>query len=319
MAKPIVTFEGFAPNYINEDELKMTIKLVPVEQGSPTYGDLFVLLDKYGVKPTDILGCYKVSANDSSFSLFMGNSEVVSMLKRQKFLQNDKFKLMVMGMTEQLLSIRVHWLPLFYENRIIKAMLADYGEVHEIKMCKSSYANLVAMNGIREVLLKTDEIKKQQIPHLINLGCGQSVLLTMQGRPPLCLRCKQVGHTRKDCDPGRRTFAQVAESVARPTAPPVPEPPAETSTGSGDSEAASYSRAAGAEGSGVARDGSEEQPTVENMDSESGRSKRDLDSDDDFIPPNKPARMRPPSSQPVPLENAFAPIMGVGDIMSPNS
>ena len=325
MAKPIVTFEGFAPNYINEDDLKMTIKLVPMEVGNCSYGEVFKVLDKYGVKPQDILGCYKVSASDSSFSIFMANEEVVKMLKEKKVLEDGRLKFMVMCMTDQLVNIRVHWLPLFYDNRIVKAMLSDYGEIQEIRMCKSSYANLVAMNGIREVLIKTDEIKKQQIPHLINFGCGQSVLLTMQGRPPLCLKCKQVGHTRRDCEP-RRTFASVASEGRRddrPNGPAVVEPPAENSSRTTGSEDASLPPPLGAEGSTIAADisgaqqGSSDCITVEM--SETTDSKRRREEDEDFIPPNKPARMRPPPSRPVSLENQWSPIMEACDIMVDDS
>lgn len=322
MAKPIVTFEGFAPNYINEEDLKMTVKVVPMEGGNCTYGDVFRVLDKYGVKPQDILGCYKVSANDSSFSIFMGNEEIVRRLKEKKFLEVDKLKFMVMCMTEQLVSIRVHWLPLFYDNRIVKAMLSDYGEIQDIRMCKSSYANLVAMNGIREVLIKTDEIKKQQIPHLINFGCGQSVLLTMQGRPPLCLKCKQVGHTRRDCEP-RRTFAVVASEGRHddhPNGPAVAEPAVETPSRTMGSEDASLPPTLGTEGSATGADvsGAQQGPSEESVTvemSETADSKRRREEDEDFIPPNKPARMRPPPSRPVSLENQWTPIMEACDIM----
>ena len=83
------------------------------------------------------------------------------------------------------------------------------------------------MNGMREVLLKTDEMQKQKIPHLVKLGSGQSILVTMQGRPPLCLKCHDVGHTCKDCPSGpsnRRSFAGVAAHGRLP-GPQAAEPP----------------------------------------------------------------------------------------------
>lgn len=45
------------------------------------------------------------------------------------------------------------------------------------------------------------------MPHLVEFGSGQCVLITMQGRPPLCLKCRCVGHVRKDCT--SRSWAQV--------------------------------------------------------------------------------------------------------------
>ena len=41
-----------------------------------------------------------------------------------------------------------------------KAIFCEYSEVLDIRMCKSSHANFVAMNGMREVTIKTDEVTK---------------------------------------------------------------------------------------------------------------------------------------------------------------
>ena len=79
---------------------------------------------------------------------------------------------------------------------ILKAMLCLYGELVDIKCMKSTYGNVTAMNRVREVPLKTDEIRKRQIPHLVIIMSGQSALITMLGRPPLCLKCKVVSHTK---------------------------------------------------------------------------------------------------------------------------
>ena len=111
-------------------------------------------------------------------------------------------------MAEQVVSLRIHWLPLYYEDRILMTMLCLYGEGVDIKYMKSTYGNITAMNGTRDVLLKTDEIRKQQIPHLVNIMSGQSVLITMLGRPPLCLKCKVVGNTRRECEVRRYLMNQ---------------------------------------------------------------------------------------------------------------
>ena len=45
---------------------------------------------------------------------------------------------------------------------------------------------------------------RDQVPHLIDVhipGCGRTywVLVMVQGRDPMCLKCKQVGHHRATC------------------------------------------------------------------------------------------------------------------------
>lgn len=324
MASPVVNFEGQETNFINENQMKLTLKLFPTEPGPSSYNDVFTALDKEGLNPSDILGLYKVSANDSSYSLFLSNEGVVQKLKSKKVIGSGKTRFTVMSMSEQVVNLRIHWLPLYYDNRILKAIFCDYGEVLDIRMCKSSFANLVALNGLREITLKTDEILKQKIPHLVKFNCGQSILVTMQGRPPLCLKCREVGHTRRDCEMNR-SFAGVARvgtsvvSVARPSDPVAAEPLAGATPepmGSGDVPL-SHDVGAGGSGASVAMSG-DQQPVIDDDMGESTASKRGRDDDeDDFITPNKPARMRPPSSgSPVPLTRGFTPIMTVTDILS---
>ena len=77
----------------------------------------------------------------------------------------------------------------------------------------------------------------------MKLGSGQSILITMKGRPPLCLKCNEIGHTRKDCPNERRSYAdtarpngssrsldtqqtQFAESISARASPDVPRPAA---------------------------------------------------------------------------------------------
>ena len=90
----------------------------------------------------------------------------------------------------------------------LKVILCEYDGVLDVKLCKTSHTNMVLLNGIREVLMRVDEISKHKILHLVKVGSGQTILITMQGRRPLCLRCRTVGHVRRDCEQNR-TFARV--------------------------------------------------------------------------------------------------------------
>ena len=132
----------------------------------------------------------------------------MNFLRDKKVIRNNKVKLNVISMAEQIVTLRVHWLLLYYDNRLLKAIFCEYGEVLDIRMCKSSHANLVAMNGMREVTIKTDEVTKQKIPHLVTFSSCQSILITMRGRSPLCLKRREIGHVRRDCE-DRRTFATI--------------------------------------------------------------------------------------------------------------
>ena len=71
---PVVDFDGFAFNYINEDHMNLTVKLVP-ENGVASYGDIFEVLKKSGVEADEIKGLYKVRAVDKSWSVLLSKAD----------------------------------------------------------------------------------------------------------------------------------------------------------------------------------------------------------------------------------------------------
>ncbi|KAH3739190.1 hypothetical protein DPMN_045837 [Dreissena polymorpha] len=68
------------------------------------------------------------------------------------------------------------------------------------------------MTGVR---LEMSQHEQENIPHLIKIECGSKALVTMRGRPPLCLRCMRLGHMRGDC-PARSKKGAVSVSGERP-------------------------------------------------------------------------------------------------------
>ena len=67
--------------------------------------------------------------------------------------------------------------------------------------------------------METDEMRKRGLPYVVNSALrGFTALVTIQGRPPLCLRCRVIGHIRKDCVPSRpsdkgKTYAKAVSNV----------------------------------------------------------------------------------------------------------
>ena len=60
---PVVQFNGFEPDHINEDRLVRTLRLVPRESSSVSYGELWSVLEAENLKPDDIEAIFKVSAS----------------------------------------------------------------------------------------------------------------------------------------------------------------------------------------------------------------------------------------------------------------
>ena len=174
MANPIAN----ESNYIDEDQLEMTIRLTPTEYDSLSYGDVFIALEDEGLKAEDLTGIYKVSPNDRFISLIMKDKDTAKRLMEMKYIGRGSKWFTVMLCSEQIVSLRVHWLLMYYQDRLLKAIFCDFGKVLEVKHMKSSYTYVCTLNGMREVTLKTDEKSRQRIPHMVKFCRGQSMLIT---------------------------------------------------------------------------------------------------------------------------------------------
>ena len=99
-------------------------------------------------------------------------------------------------------TARVHWAPVYITNNIIRETLGDYAEVKSLKHEVYTDAGLDGIaTGVRRVLMVGD---RHQVPHVLEVvdpdtGEVWKCLVTIPGRPPLCLRCKKIGHVRKSC------------------------------------------------------------------------------------------------------------------------
>ena len=102
------------------------------------------------------------------------------------------------GVTE--FKARIHWLPQRIDSQSIAESLKAYNlDVVQITIDKSMPDSAIP---VRTVIIKADSIDK--IPHLIKVrdiahGPVFEALVTVPRRPPLCLRCRQIGHIRSQC------------------------------------------------------------------------------------------------------------------------
>lgn len=112
--------------------------------------------------------------------------------------QGKEFRLMNFG--KQIIGVKLHWLPVFVGENCIRAILAPYGKVMTVEKLKANWGEHRVNNGQWFATLEVDEVKKINIPHLLRFACGSKALLTIRGRPPLCLRCYKVGHLRNVCE-----------------------------------------------------------------------------------------------------------------------
>ena len=108
----------------------------------------------------------------------------------------------------------------------------------------------------------------------------------MQGRPPLCLKCQEVGHMGRDCE---EMWFSRATAVARPALVPG----GETRSESVSWKPVSPSPVGVSEVPEAGGCVSGEQPTDDDVEMVAAITKwmREEDDGDDFITPNKPAKL----------------------------
>ncbi|XP_042148809.1 uncharacterized protein LOC120836937 [Ixodes scapularis] len=101
-------------------------------------------------------------------------------------------------------TLRVHWMPTFVTDSEVEGALASLG-----RLKRSTREKWRAPNGAYEVhsttrsvtLVLCEGVNKENPPHRVHISDGlhHPVLLSMPGRPPLCLRCNQLEHMRRQC------------------------------------------------------------------------------------------------------------------------
>ncbi|KAH3872611.1 hypothetical protein DPMN_035830 [Dreissena polymorpha] len=101
--------------------------------------------------------------------------------------------------SKQFVDVRVHWLPIFVDNRVLSEMFEEFGTVISIKKERMEMEDFHVISGVRVVWLQMDEEAKNLIPHLLGYACVTKALLTVRGRQPLCLKCLRLEHVRGGC------------------------------------------------------------------------------------------------------------------------
>ncbi len=193
----IQTRPSVSPSFIDDEVMKKTVKVVCRQYA--TNSDVLGMLMSIAVGPDDVLGLYRGPPTDSGVYVTLVTDEALERIRSAPALLFNQKHFSVTQLGKQVVTIRVHWLPLFFSDNLIKHVLADFGHVIAVERCTTIHDRINIKNGMRVVSLEVDETQRLRMPHLIKFGCGTSMLLTIPGRPPLCLKCSQVGHLRRDC------------------------------------------------------------------------------------------------------------------------
>ncbi|KAL3877957.1 hypothetical protein ACJMK2_035598 [Sinanodonta woodiana] len=196
--------------FLNNDIYDRTLRV----EGRISRDEALRRLNHAGVMLTDIVGMYREGEN-SPWNVVLDTKEKASTINSEG----------IKYLAKMVIDLRVHWLPLYISDTLIAEVLRPFGKVLDISKDKTLLdKDTMSFNGTRNVKLQTTEFDSRHIPHIVSLGqCG--MLITMKGRPPICLKCRQSGHLRKDC-PEKPSYASITTSRTSQLSTPIPQVPA---------------------------------------------------------------------------------------------
>lgn len=97
-------------------------------------------------------------------------------------------------------TFKVHWLPTNVPDEAVVQAFTSYGKVKKVARDKWRRPGFEEIETTTRTV--TIELKEgntvDSIPHQVTV-MGGPALVSIPGRPPLCLRCRKVGHLRKQC------------------------------------------------------------------------------------------------------------------------
>ena len=95
-------------------------------------------------------------------------------------------------------QLRVHWFPHHMKSALVAEWLNNFGTDIKLFEETTDYEGIALKTGTLSATMKCTETQFLSIPYRGRVF-NRKVLLTVQGRQSLCLRCNKHGHHRATC------------------------------------------------------------------------------------------------------------------------
>lgn len=167
--------------------------------GRPYKADHFGDALKDSVNKDDVAGFGPYQYNHVWAISFHSRLEKEKLLARKEILVKDR-KCIVFDPNKKEVDIKISWVPIHVPDDEVRRAFQPVGTVKKVERIKwknTFFEGIETTTRVAQVELKTG-ITADDVPHIMNIA-GCQVLLAIAGRPPLCLKCKKVGHIRKQC------------------------------------------------------------------------------------------------------------------------
>ena len=99
------------------------------------------------------------------------------------------------------ITAKIHWMPSWTMDVALKIALERCSPGIKVMAVERDTVKVRGVNiesGVRTVKLVVNQREEKVLPYLLQVD-GRSCMMIVPGRPPLCLRCREVGHIRAEC------------------------------------------------------------------------------------------------------------------------
>lgn len=216
----IVFAPALAPSLFDFELMSRTVRIT--NKFWTSLPDVCHVLDNAKIPPENIIALQKGKREGEGITVVLKELEDVNTLRSVDFHTYGNKRFYVTRIDKQTIFVRLHWLPAYITDRGVKHIMASYGKVISVENAVAFHGpnNAKIYTGVKIVQLEVTEVERTSIPHIIKFQCGNSVLITGGGRPPICLKCNMVGHMRRDC-PAKSHYRSYADAANNITQDPV--------------------------------------------------------------------------------------------------
>ncbi|CAC5382962.1 unnamed protein product [Mytilus coruscus] len=181
--------------------------------GSPVNTRTWIIrILKNIVNPEDVTAIFKVDIGGTWYTTFT-TEEIADKVINSDFSSLDT-RVTVSRSDTRTVLLKVLWLPVWLKLTAVESFLEQYGKVVSCSRETEKSEGITFANGNIRVTLEISEKDVQSLPYRTTIA-GKDCLLTVVGRAPLCLKCKTVGHIRKNCPLGKKSTVPL-EAVSIP-------------------------------------------------------------------------------------------------------
>ncbi|XP_060078986.1 uncharacterized protein LOC132558435 [Ylistrum balloti] len=247
-------------DHIDLDVLRSTLRVhvSGPRRNSVTRFEIVKALLDGGVPGKDMASVFRCEAPNTWFAT-LSNIDLVDRTVTAGPISCEQFVLHPEPCDQRRLTIRVQWLPSWIADNAIASYFEGYGKVINVHREETDISGVTLETGTRVITMVIREGDQDDIPHRIRIF-GKTALIMVPGRPPICLRCQQVGHVQSKC-PERPVETTKLSYAAKATAEPIVLPTQDEKGPTPPNQEETASPSPG--GSGVSDSGKRNSPEID--------------------------------------------------------